>query len=680
VNQLVLDTGRNGVSAPTLEHNARPAYRADIDGLRAVAILAVVVFHAFPSVLRGGFVGVDIFFVISGYLISRIIFDSQQQGDFSLAEFYAHRIKRIFPGLLVVLASCFVMGWIQLLPDEFSQLGKHMAGGMGFVANFLLWGEAGYFDTASEFKPLMHLWSLGIEEQFYLFYPLVVGLAWGQRRRVVIVVAGLAVVSFGLGLVALAKDPVGGFFLPQHRFWELLAGGLLALGLGRNGWGGLAFPWRHGLSLGGLGCLLAAVSLLHSGLDFPGWWAVLPVAGAASLIAAGPEGWANRWVLANPVMRFIGLISYPLYLWHWPLLSFARITAGGEPGLLVRWGAVVLSGVLAWATWRLVERPIRFGAPSRFKTLALCLAAVLVGWVGYHTFEREGFHFRLRNFGEGGDGFAVGDAAKFSPECRQSFDPPAPEYCLQTAGGNPRVALVGDSHANSLYPGLGPALAQRGVSLLHLGGPGCAPLLDTVPVAGDNRSERDCKAMVNQVIHSAANHPTVETVVLALRGPRNMYGTGFGPIEASMKRKEIRWLGAREEASQPEMFSGALKATVEVLLAGGKRVVIVADWPELGFDPRGCLDVRPLRLSQGLVRACEVGLPEVRERNRAYRALLESLAGLHPEVSVFDPWPLLCGERACRALEDGRLLYRDNNHLSVEGSRLLGRSLAERLP
>ncbi len=168
----------SGGGASHQEHNARPAYRPDIDGLRAVAILSVVTYHAFPTKLRGGFVGVDMFFVISGFLISTIIFRSLQRGDFSFTEFYAHRIKRIFPALILVLAACYTFGWFALLPDEYKQLGKHMAAGAGFVQNFVIWKEAGYFDTTSELKPLMHLWSLAIEEQFYLLYPVLIWGAW----------------------------------------------------------------------------------------------------------------------------------------------------------------------------------------------------------------------------------------------------------------------------------------------------------------------------------------------------------------------------------------------------------------------------------------------------------------------------------------------------------------------
>ena len=655
-------------------------YRADIDGLRAVAILAVVLFHAFPTVLPGGFVGVDIFFVISGFLISNILFNSLVQGGFSVAEFYAHRLRRIFPALLLVSAACFVFGWIELLPEEYAQLGKHMAGGIGFVVNFLLWGEAGYFDTASEWKPLMHLWSLAVEEQFYLLYPLAVVLAWGRRARVAVVIGSLALVSFMLGQRALEEDPVGAFFLPQNRFWELLAGGLLAFHLRKGRLGRVPPALAHALSLGGLMLLLGTMLGVDRSFAFPGWWALLPVGGTALLIAAGPRAVANRRLLARPAMRFVGVISYPLYLWHWPLLAFARIADAGEPSAVVRGGAVLTSLLLAWLTWRLVERPIRFGPPSRRKIVILCLTGALLGLVGYKTFDREGYRFRQKNFGQAEEALKWSEDTKFSDACRRKVGAPAPEYCLQSGEGEPRVALIGDSHANSLYPGLRAALAEKGEGLLHLGAPGCAPLLDTDLVRGQDRVDRDCMGMVNHLINSVASHPTVAIVALAMRGPRHMYGTGFGPVEASMKRKEIRWLGAPPGAGLAEMFGGALGATVERLLAAGKRVVIVADWPELGFDPRACLNLRPVQFARPEPGRCVVSLAAAQERNREFRALLASLQSRHPGLQVFDPWPLLCDELACQALQQTAPLYRDNNHLSVLGSSLIGGVLAAALP
>jgi peptidoglycan/LPS O-acetylase OafA/YrhL len=210
---------------PQLVH---PGYRSDIDGLRAIAVLSVVGFHAFPSHIKGGFVGVDIFFVISGFLISTIIYGSLERGSFSFVEFYSRRIKRIFPALLLVLFTVLAAGWILLLPDEYKQLGKHVAGGAGFIANFVLWNESGYFDNAAETKPLLHLWSLGIEEQYYIVWPLFLWVIWKTRLNLLFLTIVATLASFAFNVSQISSDPVGTFYSPLTRFWELFVGSVLA--------------------------------------------------------------------------------------------------------------------------------------------------------------------------------------------------------------------------------------------------------------------------------------------------------------------------------------------------------------------------------------------------------------------------------------------------------------------
>lgn len=207
---------------------SHPKYRPDIDGLRAVAVLSVVAFHAFPNWMKGGFMGVDVFFVISGFLISTIIFENLESDTFSFSEFYARRIKRIFPSLLLILIASYVFGWFILLADEYKQLGKHIAAGAGFISNFVLWNEAGYFDNSAETKPLLHLWSLGIEEQFYIVWPFIIWFAWRKKFNLLTLTIIVALVSFALNIKGVKQDLVATFYSPQTRFWELLSGSVLA--------------------------------------------------------------------------------------------------------------------------------------------------------------------------------------------------------------------------------------------------------------------------------------------------------------------------------------------------------------------------------------------------------------------------------------------------------------------
>ena len=382
-----------------------PTYRSDIDGLRALAVLSVVLFHAFPEILPGGFTGVDVFFVISGFLISTILYSNLEAGRFSILDFYGRRIRRIFPALILVLASCYALGWFVLLPDEFAQLGKHMAGGAGFVQNFILWGESGYFDNSAETKPLLHLWSLGIEEQFYIVWPILLWLGYRLRLNLLSITVLIAIISFALNIrgINVTKDLTATFYSPQTRFWELLIGGTAAyltlypnikfkhrisrvLKSVHSAW--IAIVWdsqkqiekqvlasaftatearlkyfsgANLCSIAGLLLLILGMILINKHRAFPGWWALMPTIGAVLLIIAGPLAVINRTLLSNKLMVALGLISYPLYLWHWAILSFLRIMQGEVPLWWYRVLAVLLAVGLSILTYKFIEKPIRFG-------------------------------------------------------------------------------------------------------------------------------------------------------------------------------------------------------------------------------------------------------------------------------------------------------------------------------
>lgn len=371
---------------------ANDSYRADIDGLRAVAVLAVVAFHAFPSFAPGGFVGVDVFFVISGYLISGIILDSARKDCFDLRDFYRRRVRRIFPALVTVLGASYAAGWFLLTPLEYRSLGKHIAGGVGFVANFVYWNESGYFDALPEAKPLLHLWSLGVEEQFYLIWPAVVLIALRWKSGLLAATLGISLVSFVVNVLGVRDYPDATYFLPMSRLWELLLGALIAQSsLERMRWfsnGGQIL--RGGISLLGFVMVLAAVLIVTRESPFPGWLALLPTIGTALIILATKEAWLNRTVLSVRPLVLVGLISYPLYLWHWPLLSFMRILGSGYSGRIERIGLVAASFVLAYATYVFIERPIRTGRWKSRAAPVLAMAACVIGIAGLSTFFAGG--------------------------------------------------------------------------------------------------------------------------------------------------------------------------------------------------------------------------------------------------------------------------------------------------
>lgn len=666
-------------------------YRPDIDGLRAVAIIPVVIFHAFPGLLPGGFVGVDIFFVISGFLISGIILRGLQRGNFSFPGFYANRIRRIFPALLVVLIACCVCGWFFLFPGEYAQLGKHVVGGAGYVENLVLWREAGYFDAKSYMKPLMHLWSLGIEEQFYLTYPLLLWLLWRWRCNLMAVLIPLILISFSWNVAMVRGDAAGAFFLPQSRFWELWIGGVLAYAniLPRDALpvslkdvsrkddrATSRFAIRANL-FSGLGALFIVAALfVVRERAFPGWWALVPVVGASLLIVGGPTAWINRRILSAKPAVFVGLVSYPLYLWHWPILSFLRILRGEQPAWTMRLAAAVLSFVLAWATWRFVESPLRFGRKTWMKPAALLALSVLVILAGLDIHRNDGFGRRFKSISQ--DFGWEHPEVYFTADCRKTLGADNLDYCRSLRPGSPDVLLIGDSHAAALYRALAPAYASRSQTLMNLGAPGCAPFYDTESYALGMRGERDCRRLVNRVLDFATSTASVQTIILAVRGAMDMSDHDFGD-DANGAPEVIAWKGAPQGSSNAEVFAAAFRNTVGHLTAANKNVILFLDWPELGFDPRTCLP-RPVRIFSQLRPLCGVPRAQVDQRNRQFRNTVFEIAKEFPKVTVFDPFPYLCDSAACYAMRDGHLLYRDDNHVSAQGAEYLGAKFMQNFP
>jgi peptidoglycan/LPS O-acetylase OafA/YrhL len=467
------------VSSVTAE--LHPTYRPDIDGLRAVAILSVLGFHTFPHVVRGGFVGVDVFFVISGYLISSIILGGLRQNRFSLSQFYARRIRRIFPALIVVLVACFAVGWLALLADEFTQLGKHIAASSGFSMNLVLWGESGYFDTAAGLKPLLHIWSLGVEEQFYILWPLLLYLAWKGRVNLFALTLSIIAISFWLSVRTTHTSAVAAFYSPATRFWELLIGCSLAL-TGSSRAGRVKATVAENVRAG-VGCLLisAAVLGLSKGVEFPGWWALLPTVGTFLFISAGPHAWLNRNILSHRIMVGIGLISYPLYLWHWPLLSFARIRQSTAPSLTVRITLVLLSVLLAWLTFKFIENPARHSRGARTVGLLIVLM-IAIGSLGVYTFDKNGFDTRFPESIRAYANYRYNPGVNARPyRCWLTTTQSYTEYsdeCVDPSksAAKPLIFIWGDSHAARLYAGMNQVYGER-YRLAQFTRDACPPLL-----------------------------------------------------------------------------------------------------------------------------------------------------------------------------------------------------------
>ncbi len=479
-------------------------YRADIDGLRAIAVLLVVGYHAFPSIFPGGFIGVDVFFVISGFLITGIIVSELNKNSFSFLRFFFRRVVRLFPVLLVVLATCLAIGWFLLMPSDFMELGKHIVGGVGYIANFMQWRESGYFAGTAESKPLMHLWSLGIEEQFYLIWPLILVLGFKTKTKLINVVLICLIISFVLNVVFIPNHSEAVFYLPIFRFWELLVGAILALS--PTFWNPpSALIVRRRVLINNV-CSVVGISLIGFsawGLTkfslFPGWWALGPTVGAFLLIGAGPDSWMNQFVLSRRGIVWIGLISYPLYLWHWPLISFFHLSDVKMPCYFERHIAVLVSLILAWLSYRFVEQPLRHRRNLFPIAVILLGISILIGLAGYTVFIKNGVRGRLPDQPLNAPGLLIelmnpelgGDVQEEwrhhkcflgKGEAEQLF---AAE-CIEEK--RPLVFLWGDSHAASLYVGLKDLQRSYDFGIIQRTASFCPPAF-----GWDNPQNRLCK-------------------------------------------------------------------------------------------------------------------------------------------------------------------------------------------
>lgn len=632
---------------PFQGHLSHPKYRTDIDGLRAVAVLSVVLFHAFPGWIKGGFVGVDIFFVISGYLISSIIFENLERGTFSFAEFYARRIKRIFPALLLVMFACLAFGWFALLEDEYKQLGKHVLAGAGFVSNFVLWGESGYFDNASDAKPLLHLWSLGIEEQFYIFWPLLVWFAWRSKLGLLLITVSVLFGSFILNVNSIHADAVATFYSPLTRFWELSVGSLLAWMILHKH----IVPTRYSLSqvnlmstAGGL-CLLAALLVTHKSYAFPGWWALLSVVGTALIIAAGAKAWLNRVVLSSRIAVWFGLISFPLYLWHWPLLSFGKIIEGEKPGALFKVLAIFASIVLAWLTFWFVERRIRFSKGWRFVN-ALIVGALLLAGGGAYGYFNNGIAER-----------AAVSKSGFTEEVRKQFmgalwpytkndiclnDYPFKEtenygwwFCMKSNADKPTLIILGSSYANQLYPGFvrNPLLAHHNVLSI-----GACDLAEKENFEIDGKSP--CYG--NRVNDQAK---FIDGIV--------------------MKEKSIRFAIVGGLSRNPDdAYIERLKNRVDFLESMGIQVIIFTPHLKPDFHPKSCFPT----LLQPVAKDCTFPAGDRAAVLDKFKPLIDSISSSNPKVRFFEQNQIYCQQERCSMISNGLPLYRDAGHISEYAS------------
>jgi peptidoglycan/LPS O-acetylase OafA/YrhL len=628
-------------------------YRREIDGLRAVAVVPVILFHAGLTLFSGGYVGVDVFFVISGYLITSILIVELEQGNFSIARFYERRARRILPALFFVIMCCIPFAWMWMLPSELKDLSQSVVAVFFFASNILFWREEGYFAPAAELKPLLHTWSLAVEEQYYLLFPIFLLLAWRfGRNRVFLLICVIAAISLAASEWGWRNEPSANFYLAPTRAWELLIGSMCAFWLS-----GREQRVHNWLSLLGLAMIIFAIFYYDDATPFPSVYALAPVLGTALIIVFGGTGTWTAKLLGMRGFVGIGLISYSAYLWHQPLFAFALIRSIVEPSPYFMAALAALSLAMAYFSWRYVEKPFRNGQasilPTRravFAVSGLISAVFVTGGVAGHAMDG----FALRSKGEINlknlDERLIANRG-LSTDCEDKFNSSPKCYTSK----NPNVLLWGDSYAMHLAQGL--IASDPKIKLQQHTKSQCAPVLSIAqfdPGEGLARQwGRNCIAFNDSVLEWLKNHNGVEIVILS------------SPFSGVTSRQIVTRDGQIYKAGSTTPVRNALIETADKIRALGARVIIVSPTPSSGRD-NGLCAVRALFVGE-MAQICNFPL----NVNSSPFSLLKSV---NEHIPIYWLPDVMCNRGICNATHGDIFLYRDRGHLSKEGSAHLGKS------
>ena len=616
-------------------------YRSDITGLRAVAVLMVIAFHADVRVLAGGYVGVDVFFVISGFLISKIIFEQIDAGRFSFASFCMRRIQRIVPALLVMMCLTMLAGFFLLYPTELTDLAKSEVAAIFSFSNIFFWINTGYFDGPAISKPMLHTWSLGVEEQFYLLFPMLT-LAMCRVRRVgrTTWLVALLVLSLATSVFLVATDPSSAFYLPQSRVWEFVVGAMLSSGAVRPP---VSRPWRETLAAAGLGAILLAALVFNGATPFPGLAALLPCLGTAAVIAAGVAGpTAAGRLLSLPPMAVLGTISYSLYLYHWPFIVFQRMDGIVNVSQSVVFNRALLFGLImlvSFLSWRYVETPFRtLRVRSRITATSLAMTPmVVIGAIGLFVVLSGGWPSRFSP-----EAIRVASFLKYDPDqdmrtgsCFLYNSMPFRAFdqadCMHRVGLRPTVLLFGDSHAGHLYPGLEKMYGDR-ADILQATATGCKPLLRDASLSST------CGKMVDYVFNTYLPAHPVNLLIIS-----------------------ARWA----EADIP-----FIEPTLARLEKAGIRTMLVGPTPEYDVQLPSLI-ARSGTSSQGrITRHLE---PEFSTLD----SQIGQIVGNWPNITYFSPYRYLCDTQSCHVLAYGDPLFYDKGHLTRSGSLLVVKEMPD---
>ena len=620
-------------------------YRRDIDGLRGVAVLPVILFHANLKWFAGGFVGVDVFFVISGFLITTILISENQNQTFSIVKFYERRLRRLMPVLFFILALCLGASWAWLLPNQFVDFSKSLMGVSTFISNYYFRESTGYFAQAVEEKPLLHSWSLSVEEQFYVFFPWLIFLVWRYGRKYLwLVFLVLGVGSFYYAQWGTLHEPEKNFYDTRGRIWELVIGSMVALYIYK----GRIVRFKQFGSLFGLGLILFSIFYFDKSTPFPGYYALIPTLGTAMIILfSSPETWVGK-ILGHKSLVGIGLISYSAYLWHQPLFAFFRIRSLTPPSEVFLLTLGALSLALAYLTWRFIENPFRNKQVIKARPLFIFIFAInsVLIILAYQVYRNDGYPQRVPRsvlMAQAGQK----DNNPLVDKCRGQEPDKA---CRYGAKVKPTFIIWGDSHVDQLMPMMNEVGNQLGFSFLEYSFPGCPPILGVE--RNDSRTYL-CAERTELALRSIEDAKDIKTVIL------HAYWYFY--------------IDEKKVSSQNDQDVDILfDKTVERLVKSGKRIIIMTAIPKMPVDiPSYLVKVRWFSetLNPELVTSHR---KNYLEENKHAHALFEELVKKYQNISVFDVGPSFCDtEGVCPSVKDESIYYRDDNHISVTGSYLL---------
>ena len=633
-------------------------YRPEIDGLRALAVIPVILFHAGFDLFSGGFVGVDVFFVISGYLITTIIIDDIEKDRFSIANFYERRARRLLPALFVVMLVCIPFALMWMLPSQMRDFSESLIAVSLFASNILFAGDSGYFAAAAEKKPLLHTWSLAVEEQYYLLFPIFLVLLWRfGKNKVFWIIAILAAISLLLSEWGWRNNPMDNFYLAPTRAWELFAGSIAAFAAQKNG-----IQKNNPLAILGLLAIIGAIFAYDETTPFPSLYALAPVLGAILLVLYAGEETLVAKLLSSRLFVGTGLISYSAYLWHQPLFAFARIRLVQQPSeaLLLTLSAASLG--LAYLSWRFVEHPFRRRSVLERKTVFLLslggmLTFLSFGILGYIT---NGF-LTLTTTQQYQDVLATAAPSPKRKMCHtggvqySSYN----ESC-EYFSDNVRVAVMGDSHTVELSYALAEELRAKDIGIKHLSFSSCAPSYNIAPDAThlpDIATLEHCHSWTRQAIDAIINDERIETVILSYRLAFYLYGSHEEAYPAITDN--------RNEVTRKIVWAALLDMAKDLEQAG-KKPLFVMQSPEL---PREIGYLIPKEK-----HPTTAGVPLHWWKNRtAY--VYQNLDELKAVTEVFDPAEVFCDKVTCYVTGDNKAFYFDDNHLSVEGARRIAQEI-----